>query len=52
MTIIAYQDWNVLNWMKTQNFVRKYRIIVSGFSLGTEALMVLGALDPSIYAFV
>ena len=51
-TSIAYQDWNVLNWMKTQNFVRKDRIIVSGFSLGTEALMVLGALDPFIYAFV
>lgn len=50
--LTAYQDWNVLNWMKTQNYVRKDRIIVSGFSLGTEALMVLGALDPSIYAFV
>lgn len=50
--LTAYQDWNVLNWMKEQDFVNKERIIVSGFSLGTEPLMVLGALDPSIYAFV
>lgn len=50
--LTAYQDWNILNWMKEQNFVKKDRIIVSGFSLGTEPLMVLGALDPSIYAFV
>lgn len=50
--LTAYQDWNVLNWMKKQDFVKKDRIIVSGFSLGTEPLMVLGALDPSIYAFV
>lgn len=50
--LTAWQDWNILNWMKTQNYVDKERIIVSGFSLGTEPLMVLGALDPSIYAFV
>lgn len=50
--LTAYQDWNILSWMKGQNFVNKERIIVSGFSLGTEPLMVLGALDPSIYAFV
>lgn len=50
--LTAYQDWIVLNWMKGQDFVNKERIIVSGFSLGTEPLMVLGALDPSIYAFV
>ncbi|MCS2890528.1 alpha/beta hydrolase family protein [Parabacteroides faecis] len=50
--LTAYQDWNILNWMKELPFVNKERIIVSGFSLGTEPLMVLGALDPSIYAFV
>lgn len=50
--LTAWQDWNILNWMKTQNYVDKERIIVSGFSLGTEPLMVLGVLDPSIYAFV
>lgn len=50
--LTAWQDWNVLNWMKAQRYVDKKRIIVSGFSLGTEPLMVLGVLDPSIYAFV
>lgn len=50
--LTAYQDWNVLNWMKELDFVNKDRLIVSGFSLGTEPLMVLGTLDPSIYAFV
>ena len=41
-----------LNWMKTQKHIRKDRIVVSGFSLGTEPMMVLGTLDTSIYAFV
>ncbi len=50
--LTAYQDWNVLSWMKELDFVNKDRLIVSGFSLGTEPLMVLGILDPSIYAFV
>lgn len=48
----SYLDMQVLNWMKTQSYIRKDRIVVSGFSLGTEPLMVLGVLDPSIYAFV
>lgn len=50
--LTAYQDWNVLSWMKELDFVNKDRLIVSGFSLGTEPLMDLGTLDPSIYAFV
>ena len=48
----SYLDKLVLEWMKSQPFIRKDLIVVSGFSLGTEPLMVLGALDPSIYAFV
>lgn len=48
----SYLDMQVLNWMKEQKTIRKDRIVVSGFSLGTEPLMVLGTLDPSIYAFV
>ena len=50
--LTAYQDWNVLSWMKELDFVNKDRLIVSGCSLGTEPLMVLGTLDASIYAFV
>lgn len=48
----SYIDMHVLNWMKTQPIINKDRLIVSGFSLGTEPLMVIGVLDPSIYAFV
>lgn len=48
----SYLDMQVLQWMKNQSCIRKDRIIVSGFSLGTEPLMVLGTLDTSIYAFV
>lgn len=38
--------------MKEQPSIRRDRIVVSGFSLGTEPLMVLGVMDKSIYAFV
>ncbi len=48
----SYVDMHVLSWMKEQPFIRKERLIVSGHSLGTEPLMVLGALDPTIYGFV
>ena len=48
----SYLDMYVLQWMKIQSFIRQDRIVVSGFSLGTEPLMVLGVLDTSIYAFV
>lgn len=48
----SYLDMQVLQWMKKQPNIRTDRIIVSGFSLGTEPLMVLGTLDTSIYAFV
>lgn len=48
----SYVSQHILNWMKGQPVMRQDRILVSGFSFGTEPLMVLGALDPSIYAFV
>lgn len=48
----SYTDQHILNWMKEQPLMRKDRLIVSGFSFGTEPLMALGALDESIYAFV
>ncbi len=50
--LTSWQDRVVLDWMKTLPQVDRERIIVSGFSLGTEPLMVLGLLDDSIYAFV
>ena len=48
----SYLDMQVLKWMKTQKRIQKDRIILSGFSLGTEPMMVLGTLDPSVFAFV
>lgn len=48
----AWLDRQVLEWMKTRPDVDRERIIVSGFSLGTEPLMVLGVLDTTVYAFV
>lgn len=48
----SYIDMHVLKWMKRQSFINRERLVVSGFSLGTEPLMVMGMLDPDIYAFV
>ncbi len=50
--LASWQDRVILEWMKTQPSMDPSRLIVSGFSLGTEPLMVLGLLDPSIFAFV
>lgn len=48
----SYTDQCILDWVKTRPYVRRDRIVLSGFSLGTEPLMVLGTLNPDIYAFV
>lgn len=48
----SFVDKYVLDWMKRRPAVRRDRIVVSGFSLGTETLMALGALDDEIFAFV
>ena len=50
--LTSWQDKVILDWLKKQPYVDKDRILVSGFSLGTEPLMVLGLLDNDIYAFV
>lgn len=50
--LCSWQDKVVLDWLKTRPDVPADRIIVSGFSLGTEPMMALGLLDPDIYAFV
>lgn len=52
---LGYTSWidmQVLQWMKQQPCIRHDRIVVSGFSLGTEPMMVLGAMDRDIFAFV
>lgn len=48
----AYVDKVILDWMKTQPEMRNDRLVISGFSLGTEPLMAIGVTDPDIYAFV
>ena len=34
--------------MKDQSYIRKDRIVISGFSLGAEPIMILGVLDKDI----
>lgn len=48
----SYVDQCILDWVKTRTYVNPERIVLSGFSLGTEPLMVLGTLNPDICAFV
>lgn len=48
----SYLDMQVLKWMKSTDYIDKNHIILSGFSLGTEPMMVLGVMDKDIYAFV
>lgn len=48
----SYVDMQVLKWMKTSRLIDSERIILSGHSLGTEAMMVMGVLEPSVYAIV
>lgn len=48
----SYIDLHILDWMKTQPAMRSDRLVVSGFSLGTEPLMAIGVMDRSVFAFV
>lgn len=48
----AFVDKCVLDFAKSLPCVRRERVSVAGFSLGTEALMLLGAIDDEIFAFV
>lgn len=50
--LTSWQDKVVLDWLKKQPYANKGKLIVSGFSLGTEPLMVLGLLDEDIDAFI
>lgn len=48
----SFVDMQILKWMKTYPGIDNKRIILSGFSLGTEPMMVLGVLDRDVFAFV
>jgi len=48
----SFQGQQILNWMKTHDFIDNKRIALSGHSLGTEPAMVLAVLNPDICAVV
>lgn len=48
----SYIDQCILDWVKRQPMVDRERIVLSGFSLGTEPMMALGTLNPDLFAFV
>ncbi len=48
----SFLDQQVLDWMKQHPQMRHDRIAISGFSLGTEPMMVLGVLNPDVHAFI
>lgn len=50
--LTSYLDRCALQWMRQQDYMPSDRMVVSGFSFGTEPLMALGALEPDIFAFV
>ena len=50
--LTSWQDKVILDWLKNQPYIDKEKVLISGFSLGTEPMMVLGLLDNDIYAFV
>ncbi len=50
--LTSWQHRVALEHLRNRPDVDASRLVVSGFSLGTEPLMVLGALEPDIYAFV
>jgi hypothetical protein len=52
LELSVFQKMDILRWLKNQAFVDRKRIALSGHSLGTEPLMVMGVLDPEIAAFV
>lgn len=48
----AFVDKCVLDFAKSLPCVRRERVSIAGFSLGTETLMLLGAIDDEIFAFI
>lgn len=52
LSLYSYINKGLLQWMKTRREMRRDRLVVSGFSFGTEPLMAIGVTDPEVYAFV
>ena len=52
LSLYSYINKGLLEWMKTRPEMCRDRLVISGFSFGTEPLMALGVTDPEVYAFV
>lgn len=52
LSLYSFINKGLLEWMKNRSEMRRDRLIVSGFSFGTEPLMAIGVTDPEVYAFV
>lgn len=50
--LMSWQARVALDHLRHRPDVNPERLVVSGFSLGTEPLMVVGALEPDVFAFV
>lgn len=48
----SYMNQCILDWVRELPPVRDDRIVMCGFSLGTEPMMALGVMNPDICAFV
>jgi pimeloyl-ACP methyl ester carboxylesterase len=48
----TFQKSVTLRWMKTLPFIDSDRLAVAGHSLGTEACLTLGVIDPDVSAVV
>jgi len=48
----AFNGHQILNWMRTLDFIDRNRLAISGHSLGTEPLLVLAIVEPDLQAVV
>ena len=52
ISLSVFQKRQILEWLRQRPYVDSDRIALSGHSLGTEPLLVMGVLDPKIQGIV
>ena len=52
IALSVFQKMQILDWLRDRPFVDPDRLALSGHSLGTEAVLAMAVLDPSISAIV
>jgi hypothetical protein len=52
ISLSVFQKRQILKWLRQRPYVDADRIALSGHSLGTEPLLVMGVLDPKIQGIV